>query len=327
MELRHLIYFREVARLEHVSAAARELHISQPAITRQLQDLERDLGGKRLFERVGRRVRLTDAGRLLLDHAELILRQVEQARFELATFGDELGGRVSLGAPPTVGERLLPVVLQDFHREYPRLELKVHEGSTSELLRLLDQGELDMAVVTAIVAHRGLRVTELFQERLVVVVAEGHPLAGRGEVTIEELRDEVFLLYSPGGYVRDATLNACRAARFTPRVALNSGSMELLLRMAEAGLGIAIIPPLALKGDEKLVTLQLSSPSLERTMALVSPAERALPAGAEKLRAYLAEHLTRSETLQTSSKRTIARGRTRPHFSRRDQKRPPEGRP
>jgi DNA-binding transcriptional LysR family regulator len=297
LELRHLIYFREVARLEHVSAAARELHVSQPAITRQLQDLERELGGKRLFERAGRRVRLTEAGRLLLGHAELILRQVEQARFDLATFGDELGGRVSIGAPPTVGERLLPDALHDFHRDHRRLELKVHEGSTSELLRLLDQGELDMAVVTVTVAHRGLRVTPLFQEDLLVVVANEHRLAGRGEVTITDLRDEPFLLYSPGGYVRDATLNACRAAKFAPRVALNSGSMELLLRMAEAGLGVAIIPPLALKGDENLARLRLCQPVLRRTMALVSPAERALTAGAEKLRAYLSERLARPETL------------------------------
>lgn len=297
MELRHLIYFREVARLEHVSAAARELHVSQPAITRQLQDLERELGGKKLFERAGRRVRLTDAGRLLLGHVELILRQVEQARGELAAFGDELGGRVSIGAPPTVGERLLPDALHDFHREHPRLELQVHEGSTSELLRLLDAGELDMAVVTATVAHRGLRVTELFRENLEVVVAHDHPLAGRGSVAIDDLREQPFLLYSPGGYVRDATLNACRAAKFAPRVALNSGSMELLLRMAEAGLGVAVIPPLGLKGDEKLARLALVRPQLKRTMALVSPAERELTEGAQSLRRFLTRRLIRPETL------------------------------
>jgi DNA-binding transcriptional LysR family regulator len=273
--------------------AARELNVSQPAITKQLKDLERELGGKPLFERVGRRVKLTEAGRALLAHAETILRQVEQARFELATFGDALGGRVSIGAPPTVGERLLPEVLHDFHHTYPQLELKVSEGSTSELLRLLSQGELDMAVVTATVAHRGLRITELFSEELVVVVAREHHLAQRESVTIRELRGERFLLYSPGGYVRDATLQACRAAKFAPKVALDSGSMELLLRLAEAGLGVAIIPPLALTGSEQLARLKLREPVLRRTMALVSPQERQLATGAEHLRAYLEQRLRR----------------------------------
>ena len=295
MELRHLIYFRAVARRQHISAAARELNVSQPAISRQLKDLERELGGKPLFEKVGRGVRLTEAGRLLLAHAEEILRHVEYARTDLAAYGDELGGRVRIGAPPTVGERLLPEVLHTFHRQYPRLELKVHESSSSELLRLLGEGELDMAVVTATVAHRGLRLTQLFSENLVVVVALDHRLALRESVTISELREERFLLYSPGGYVRDATLQACRAAKFAPKVALDSGSMELLLRLAEVGLGVAIIPPLALTGTEKLARLRLVEPVLRRTMALVSPEERQLATGAERLRAYLEQRLRREE--------------------------------
>lgn len=293
MELRHLIYFEAVARHEHVSKAAVELMVSQPAITKQLHDLERELRGGPLFERVGRRLRLTETGRAFLGHTRAILAQVEAARAEMRERGDLHGGRVGIGAPPTVSERLLPDVLRAFHRSYPELELQVHEGSTSDLMALLDRGEIELAVVTLPVTARGLRVTRLFSERLVVIVERGHALAGRPSVAMAALAEERFLLYSPGGYVREATLRACREAGFLPKVVLDSGSMELLLRLAEAGLGIAVIPPLALKGDERLAVLELEGAPLERTMALVSRETRALTPAAQRLHDYLAAELTR----------------------------------
>ncbi|MEN9937429.1 MAG: hypothetical protein RLZZ387_4008 [Chloroflexota bacterium] len=290
MELRHLIYFEAVARHQHVSRAAVELSIAQPAISKQLHDLEHELGGGPLFERVGRRLRLTDAGHALLEHARTILAQVEAARAEMRQRGGLGGGRVAIGAPPTVGERLLPGVLAAFHRQYPQIELSMHEGSTQQLLGLLDSGEVDVAVVTLPVPRQGLRVTPLFAERLVLVVAEGHWLAGRGEVSFEDLADEPFLLYESGAYVREATLAACRAAGFTPRVVLNGGSLSMVLRLTEAGLGVAVIPPLALAGGEPVAVLSLREP-LERTMALASREGRALPPATLVLRAYLEERL------------------------------------
>lgn len=293
MELRHLIYFEAVARHEHVSRAAVELMVSQPAITKQLKDLERELRGGPLFERVGRRLRLTETGRAFLAHVRLILKQVEVARTDMRERGDLHGGRVGVGAPPTVGERLLPEVLRAFHRINPELELHVHEGSSSALMALLDQGEIEMAVVTLPITQRGLAVTPLFSEDLVVVVERGHRLASRSALSIADLADERFLLYSPGGYVRDATLRACREAGFLPRVALDSGSMQLLLSLAAAGLGIAVIPPLALQGGEDLAVLPLRAPVLRREMALVSRDGRALSPAAQRLRTFLEERLRR----------------------------------
>jgi DNA-binding transcriptional LysR family regulator len=308
VELRHLTYFREVARREHVSDAARDLNISQPAITKQLKDLERELG-VRLFEPSGRRIKLTAAGQALLRHAETILLQVELARHELQSFSAEIGGRVSIGAPPSVGERLLPNALHEFHTMYSRVELKVHEGSTAALMRLLSAGELDLAVVSLPVAHPGVEVEPLFEEDLVVVVDAGHRLAGREAVRIAELREETFLLYSPGGFIRDATLGACRAAGFTPKVALDSGSMELLLRLAEAGLGVAIIPPLALTGQERLWRLSLVDPPLSRTMGLAVSTERPPTRAAVELRSHLRRQIATWREAVRSRKRPPHKGR------------------
>lgn len=290
MELRHLTYFREVARREHLSDAARDLNVSQPAITKQLQDLQQELGVK-LFERAGRRIKLTAAGQTLLRHAEIILGHVEVARHELHSFSAEMGGRVSIGAPPTVGERLLPRVLHEFHRAYQRVELKVYEGPTSLLTRQLDSGELDLAVVSLPLQQASIVADPLFTEELVVVVAEQHRLAGRSGVRMAELRDEPFLLYSPGGFVRDATVTACRAEGFSPRVALDSGSMELLLRLTEAGLGVAVVPQLALTGREKLWDLRILDQRPTRTVGLATSRLRPLSRAAERLRAQLRDEL------------------------------------
>ncbi|GAB4427954.1 MAG: LysR family transcriptional regulator [Chloroflexi bacterium OHK40] len=293
MELRHLIYFRAVARLQHVSRAAEELSVSQPAVSRQLKELQTELGGVELFRKVGRGIKLTPAGELLQAHVDEILRHVEEARIELTRESAVAGGRVRIGAPPTVGERLLPRALGDFHRRHPAVDLLVHEGSSSTLLRMLYAGEIDMAVVTAPVNPLGMDIQRLFAEELIVVLALEHRLADpdRRTVKIADLRDEHFLLYSPGGYVRDATLQACRAAGFTPRVTLDSGSMELLLQLAEAGLGVAVVPELALAGRERLKRLRLIDPPLTREMVLVSQPPRLLTYGAELLRDHLAAEL------------------------------------
>lgn len=294
-ELRHLTYFEAVARLGSVSKAALELHVSQPAITMQLKDLTEALQGGPLFEKVGRRLRLTSTGEVFLERTREIMRRVASTQAEMRERGHLYGGRVSIGAPASVGECLLPEALGAFHHTYPTLELRVHEGNTPTLMGLLGNGEIDLAIVTLPIREQSLDVTPLFSERLVVVVHKNHPLARRSAVQMAELQPESFLLYSPGGFVREATLRACRRANFVPKVLLDSGSMELLLRMTEAGLGLTVLPPLAIKGRPQLKGLELiSETDLSRTMALISREGRELTPAARRLREFLEDHLRRS---------------------------------
>lgn len=300
MELRHLIYFEAVARHQHVSRAAAELAVAQPAVSKQIHDLERELGGVALFERVGRNVRLTDAGHALLGHVRIILAQVEAARAEIRERVGLERGRVAIGAPPTVGIQLLPNVLAAFNQRYPRLELVMREGGTQTMLSLLETGEVDLAVVTLPIAESrrpegrgGLRVVTLFTEELVVVVPPAHPLASRGTVAFAELAGEPFLLYPPGYFMRDKTLEACQQAGFTPRIVLDGGEMDMVLRLAETGLGIALMPSLALEGGRELVALRVSDQQLQRTMALVSREDRALAPATRALCDFLEQELVR----------------------------------
>lgn len=292
MELRHLRYFEAVARYSHVTRAAAELHIAQPALSKQISQLEQELGVA-LFDRVGRTVRLTEAGEALLPHARAVMAQVQAGRAEMAERVGLRRGRATVGTPPTVGTQLLPPVLAAFNRRYPGIELRLHEAGVQTLLDLLETGLTDVAIVTLPVDDEQLTVMPLFTEEMVVAVWRGHQLAGRDEVEIRQLQLEPWVL-SPENYeLREATLSACATAGFTPRVVLDGGETDTLLRFVAAGLGVALVPRLAVQGIGDLVALRVCDQKLTRTLGLVWRGDRAASPAARALREFLAEQLRR----------------------------------
>lgn len=291
LELRHLRYFEAVARLSHVTRAAAELHIAQPALSKQISQLELELGVV-LFDRVGRSVRLTEAGEALLPHARAVIAQVEAARAEMAERIGLQHGRVSIGTPPSVGTKLLPQALSHFHRQYPGIELRLHEAGIQTLLDLLEAGLADVIIAALPIDDPSLTVVPLFTEDLVIVAAQSHLLlAKRKEVAMRELRNESWLL-SPENYeLREATLLASRHAHFTPQVVLDGGEMDTLLRLVAAGLGIALVPSLALKGANDLQVLRVTDQHLSRSLGLVWRGDRVASPAARALREFLIEEL------------------------------------
>ncbi|MEF3273658.1 MAG: LysR family transcriptional regulator [Chloroflexus sp.] len=290
MELRHLRYFEAVARHSHVTRAAAELHIAQPALSKQISQLERELGIT-LFDRVGRSLRLTEAGEALLPYARAILAQVEAARAAMAERIGLKAGRVAIGAPPTVGAHLLPPLLAAFHQRYPGITLRLHEAGLYSLLDLLEAGLTDLAVVALPVQDEALAVTPLLNEPLVLIVSLLHPLAGRGEVTMAELRNERWIL-SPASYeLREATLKACREAGFTPQTVMEGGETETLVRFVAAGLGIALVPALAVAGSHGVSALTIRDQSLTRSLGLVWRNDRTPSPAARALRDFLVSEL------------------------------------
>jgi LysR family transcriptional regulator, transcription activator of glutamate synthase operon len=292
MELRHLRYFEAVARHSHVTRAAAELHIAQPALSKQISQLEHELGVA-LFDRVGRNVRLTEAGEALLPHARAVMAQVEAARAEMAERIGLRKGRATVGAPPTVGNQLLPTVLAAFNKRYAGIELRLHEAGVQTLLDLLETGLTDVAVVTLPVDDENITVLPLFTEEMVIAVWRGHRLADRSAVTISELADEPWVL-SPENYeLREAALSACERAGFSPRVVLDGGETDTLLRFVASGLGIALVPRLAVQGAADLIPLKVSDQQLQRSLGVVWRGDRVASPAARALREFLVEQLRR----------------------------------
>lgn len=291
MELRHLRYFEAVARHSHVTRAAEELHIAQPALSKQVCQLEQELGVA-LFDRVGRNVRLTEAGEALLPHVRAVLAQIETARTEMAERIGLRRGRARVGTPPSVGTQLLPQSLVAFNKCYPGIEFRLHEAGIQTLLELLETGMLDMAISTLPVNDPALTVVPLFTEELIVAVGPDHPLNKRTSVPLSELREESWVLLPENYELRETTLAACRKSGFSPQVVVDGGEIDTLLRLVSAGVGIALVPSLAIvKGCCKMGLLRISDQQLQRSLGLVWRSDRVASPAARAMREFLVEHL------------------------------------
>jgi DNA-binding transcriptional LysR family regulator len=290
MELHQLRVFVTVAKHAHVSKAATELHMAQPAVSRMIHELERACGGIALVEKVGRHLRITETGEALAAHAPTILAEVSAAEATIRARRGLHVGRVSIGTPPSLGVRLLPLTLAQFHHNYPYIELRIHQASTTQLLQQLDLSELDIAIVTLPVPTKNHTIVPLFEESLVAVISRQHRFAQQETIRLVDLAEEAFLLYPPGYEMHDVIVAACKGAGYTPRVVIDGGDVSLLLRLAEANIGVAIVPQLALHGDENLAVLHITHPTLSRSMALVYRSDRTLSAAS----LMMVQGLTRS---------------------------------
>ena len=216
MELHQLRYFTAVAEAGSFSRAAERCHVSQPSLSQQISKLERQLG-QRLFDRLGRRVLLTDAGRELLDRAHAILSAVDDAERQLKAGGSQ--GRLTVGAIPTVAPYLLPAVLEQFTARHPDVELTIHEDVKQNLLAATVAGDIDLALVALPVVDDRLEVESILTEPLLAALPPRHRLRRRPRLTLDDLRDERFILMNEMHCLGDQVLNFCKAHACQPRIA------------------------------------------------------------------------------------------------------------
>ena len=288
MEFRHLTYFLAVARHQHFTRAAQALGIAQPSLSQQIMTLEAELGTP-LFDRAGRRVRLTDAGEALLPYATRILALVDEARAELTDHVELRRGRVTIGTTPTAGTHLLPAALADFNRRYPGIDLRLHEAGSPDLIDLLATGDLDLAIVILPVRRPELTVARLLTEEVVLAVPPDHPLAAApppSGVPPDALADQPFVLVRQGYGLRRMTLDLCTRAGFSPHVVLDGAEMDTVLSLVGAGLGVACLPRLALDGTT-LAAVPIADPHLRRSLGLAWRRQPELPAAGRALRDHL----------------------------------------
>ncbi|HEU5470143.1 MAG TPA: LysR family transcriptional regulator [Actinophytocola sp.] len=266
MTLQQLLYFVAVAETRHFTEAARRTHVAQPSLSKQIQTLEGELGAP-LFSRARGHVALTPAGEALLPVAKRILSDVDSARLEVAELVGLRRGRVRLGATPSLCVGVLPGVLRRFHDAYPGIQLVVQESGSRDLTRALTGGELDLAliIVRPQRVDAALTATPILRERLVVAAAADGP---PGPARVAALRNTRMVMFRDGYDLRETTLAACRRAGFEPRLAVEGGEMDAVLRFVEAGLGVAVVPSMVLPGRTALRATALTAPVLRRTIAL-----------------------------------------------------------
>ena len=269
LTMKHLRYFEALARHGHFGLAAEACSISQPALSVQMKELEALLGAP-LIDRTARRIRLTGLGELLAERAREILRQVDEIEDLARTAHGSLSGRLRLGVIPTVAPYLLPRLIGAFATHFPDLDPRPREAVTGRLIDDLLKGRLDAAIVALPVSEPALEERALFDEEFVLV----RPLSEANEPVPapDTLREMRLLLLEEGHCFRDQALSFCQLTPSVTRELMEGSSLSTLVQMVGAGIGITLIPEMAVPIETRSAMVsvaRLSRPRPTRTIGMV----------------------------------------------------------
>jgi DNA-binding transcriptional LysR family regulator len=271
MNLNHLAIFHAVAQAGGMTLGAERLDISQPAVSKQVQELERALG-VHLFDRIGRRVHLSQAGEILADYARRLFALAREAEEAMADVRAVERGRLVIGASTTIGTYLLPGVVAAFWRRHPNVELLVEIANTEQVHRRLAGLEFDLGLTEGFVEEGELDAEVFHHDELVVIAAPGHRLTGSHRVPLRAIQEEPFILREPGSGTRAVEERALARLKLPIRAAMALSSTEAIKRVVAEGVGLAIVSRLAVHAEcaaGSVVVLPVVGLRIDRPLHLV----------------------------------------------------------
>ena len=289
MNIDELRWFVTVAERGRVTLAAAELHISQPALSRALARVQRELGVD-LFDRSGRTLRLNRYGELYLDHVRRALGELDSGRRALEEMAGGEHGLVSLGFAPTLSTWLVPALVSAFRDEHPGPRFQLHQDAVGPLVESLRDGGVDL-LITPRPGDPQLNWHALGRERLQLVVPPGHRLAGRRRVRLAEAAQERFVMLKHAFDFRDLVEDLCREAGFEPESGFEAEDIASARALVAAGLGVAVVPPLHGAGELARggVHLELSDPTAVRSLGIAWDEQRYRSPVTELFRSFVIE--------------------------------------
>jgi LysR family hydrogen peroxide-inducible transcriptional activator len=270
MELHQLRYFVSVVEVGSFTRAAKACYIAQPSLSLQIQKLEEELGQK-LFERLGRGVRLTSAGQAFYAKAVSIVSAVAEARDSLQDPVRLEQGQIRIGAIPTIAPYLLPRLVRAFTRRFPEAQITVHEDFTEDLVNACVAGEVDLGLLALPVDDERVAVERLYSEELLVAMSARHRFVKKRRVTLEELTRERFVLLSEIHCLGAQIIRFCERQGCVPALTCRSAQLMTVQELVAMEQGISLVPQMAAKGDRnKLVRYRsISGMKPERTLAMI----------------------------------------------------------
>lgn len=270
--------FAILARSGSFTQTARELFLTQSAISHSIKALESDVGC-RLFDRVGRKVTLTQSGEHLLKHAERVLTELRVAREELTELGRWGHGRLRIGAPVTVCQYLLPAVLREFKESFPHCHLSIEPGDSREVLEAVDQRRVDLAVTMEPLGEDQFQFTPLFTDDMAFVVSPLHPWAVAGKVVRSEIATQNFIVYRRASRTWRMIESYFREEEMVLNAVIELGAMDAIKELVKVGLGISVVATWAARKElheQFLVALPVGRRRLSRNWGVVHWAGRRL---------------------------------------------------
>lgn len=289
MELAQLRYAVAVAETGNFTRAAERAHISQPSLSQQILNLEKEVGHK-LFHRLGRKAVLTEAGATFLERARRILFEVENAAKELSDH-PSLDRRITVGAVPTIMPYLIAPSIAECRVKHPNLLIHAREDFRPSLVQAVIEGELDLAVVTLPVKDQRLSIEPLLTEPLLLVVGQQHPFARRREIDIVDLAEETFVSMGHSSTLATQIRGFFGDHKFEPKIGYRCAQIATLKLFVSMGLAISILPQSAHTHDDdgSLIYLHLSGTAPSREIAIIRHQQRYQSRGAEQFISFLRE--------------------------------------
>jgi len=307
LDSRQLRAFATLARKGSFTLAAKELFLSQSAVSHSMKALEQDVGC-RLLDRLGKRVILTQAGEQLLHHAERILQEMSQARSSLEQLGKWGRVRLRIGATTTACEHILPAVLRELKESFPQCIISIEPGDAAEAIELLRSSRIDLALTLEPRNENQLEFHLLFSDELVFLMSPQHPWAAQGRVVREEIPRQNYILYNKASYTFRLVEDYFRQEDMVLNTVIELGSMEAIKELVKLGLGVSILAPwIAQKelSEKSLVALPLGKRKLNRNWGVLHWRGRRLSL-AEETFMSLCGAVTQGLTTQPAPARNVA---------------------
>lgn len=271
-------YFVEVAEREHISDAAEHLHVAQSAVSRQIANLEEELGTA-LFERVGRNVKLTPIGKIFLEHAITALNAIDYAVKQVEEYLDPQRGSIKIGFPTSLASYVLPTVISAFKKEYPDVSFHLRQGSYRYLIEAVKNRELNLAFLGPVPRKdESINSMILFNENICALLPANHRLAKRDKIHLDELRNDNFVLFPEGYILHKVVVDACKSAGFLPKVTSEGEDMDALKGMVAAGIGVTLLPESSFYDSTPRLTIKMKidNPNITRNVGIIYPSNREL---------------------------------------------------
>ncbi|MFK5914868.1 MAG: LysR family transcriptional regulator [Woeseiaceae bacterium] len=267
MDIPNLYAFVAVAETASFSEASKLLFLTQPAISKRISSLEHELDTA-LFDRIGRKVILTEAGNTLLERAKQILQQVEDSKRIIKNLSGHISGKLSIGTSHHIGLHRLPPILRAYTQSYPEVELDIHFMDSEEACAAIEHGKLDLGIVTLpLEPAKILHTYKVWDDPLDIVVNNTHPLANKKLISPKLLADYAAILPTKGTYTRQIFEKKMRQHKLDLNVGLSTNYLETIKMMVGVGLGWSVLPRTMI--SEELKTLEIKDVSLERQLGVV----------------------------------------------------------
>lgn len=259
MDIRQLEYFQRVSKLNSITRAAEQMHVSQSTVTLAIQKLEDELD-MLLFDRSQKQLSLTPEGHVFLRNVSDVLNRLNDAVAELNHYKQLQKGSLKVGVPPMIGAFLFPEILASFTKLHPQLQLTTVEDGSLNLRQAVERGELDVAIVNIVDPPPTLEIVSLVTQPFLVCLPQNHRLAKCDTISIEDLRDDAFILFKETAYNRKLVIDECKSHGFMPNIVLASDQIETMKAVVMKGVGVCFLIEEIARNCDEIVAIPLANP-------------------------------------------------------------------